>query len=315
LDTDHWRAVTVSLAYRLGEIRLFSRTFSGAADARHFTTIEPYAALPNPDAELSHSPHFVLYPTYPVTFVPDPVQSSPSWLAYTPYTFRNYYVNIRRVGSFDEYLKTFSPKSRSTLRRKLKKFAAASGGAVHWREFARPEEIDEFAALAGAVSSKSYQERLLGTGLPRTPQFVTHLASLAQSSRVLGYILFMHGRAVAYACCLRDGAIATYDYVGYDPDARTLSPGAVLQYLILQRLFERGDVATFDFTEGEGELKRLFSTDACVCAKTYFFRPSFETTALINLHYRLNGFVETVGRVVDELGLKSRLRKFIRRVA
>jgi len=312
---DRWSNVTVSLAYRLGEIRLFSRTFSGVADTRHFTAVAPYGALPDPAAELRNPPDFVFYPTYPVAFVPEPVQRPRSWLAYTPYTFRYYDVDIRRVASFDEYVKLFSPKSRSTLRRKVKKFAAANGGGVQWREFERPDELREFFALARAVSSKTYQERLLDVGLPATEEFMGQLASLAHARRVLGYILLLHGRAVAYVCCVRREAIVTYDWVGYDPDVGALSPGTVLQYLMLQRLFERRDVAIFDFTEGEGGLKRLFSTDERLCAKTYFVRPTFENTALIKLHHRLNGVVHAVGQMVDGLGVKRGLRRLIRRLA
>ena len=127
-------------------------------------------------------------------------------------------------------------------------------------------------ALAKTVSAKSYQERLLHEGLPTTPEFMAEAKARAACGGVYAYILFLRNQPVSYVFCFCTNGIATYDYVGYDPAFASLSSGTVLQYAILQSLFNGNRVEIFDFTEGEGQHKSLFKTDEQRCAKTYFFR-------------------------------------------
>ncbi len=129
------------------------------------------------------------------------------------------------------------------------------------------------------------------------------------------YILFLHSRPVSYVFCFCTNGIATYDYVGYDPAFASLSSGTVLQYLILQSLFDAKRVEIFDFTEGEGQHKSLFKTDELRCAKTYCFRRRLTVLFLIYLHFYLNKGVEYIGRLLDKAGLKARIRRLIRRAA
>jgi len=61
-------------------------------------------------------------------------------------------------GSFDQYMVAFSGKTRSGLRRKLRKFAQISGGTIDWRQYRTPQELPIFFDLARTVSAKTYQE-------------------------------------------------------------------------------------------------------------------------------------------------------------
>jgi len=174
----------------------------------------------------------------------------------------------------------------------------------------------EFFSLAREVSRKTYQERLLQKGLPRSLEFVAHAEALATHKRVLAYILLLNSRPVAYMFCFCADGIVTGDYLGYDPAYRSLSPGTVLQYLILQSLFEKHrDMRIFDFTEGEGQQKSFFGTDERLCAKSYFIRRSLNNIALVLLHYRLDRFTESAAHLLDRCGLKQPIKKFIRIVA
>ena len=311
-----WEPTTVSLRYRLGEIPLCAKRFSGFANREHFTALEPYSWFPDPCFEFERQPDFLFYPSYPVGFAPEVLASLGSWIIYTPYTFKNYYIDLKRIGGFDAYLARFSSKSRWTLHRKIKRFAEVSGGQLAWREFTRREELAEFFSLAREVSRKTYQERLLQKGLPSSVEFVAHAEALATHKRVLAYILLLNSRPVAYMFCFCADGIVTGDYLGYDPAFRSLSPGTVLQYLILQSLFEKHrDMRIFDFTEGEGQQKSFFGTDERLCAKSYFIRRSLNNIALVLLHYRLDRFTESAGHLLDKCGLKQPIKRFIRILA
>jgi CelD/BcsL family acetyltransferase involved in cellulose biosynthesis len=310
-----WQPAEISLAYRLGEIGLFSARLKGFANRTHFTRTEPYAVLPDPQAESGENADFYFYPTYPVAFEPVPIATTGDWLVYTPYDFDNYFIDLKAIGSFDAYLKQFSSKSRSTLLRKVRKFEEASGGEISWRTFNQPEQMDEFFSLALPLSDATYQSRLLDSGLPRGPGFIEQAKTLAAGGGVRAFILFLNTKPVAYVFCFSNEGIVTYDYVGYDPSASNLSPGTILQFLILRSLFADPECSIFDFTEGEGAQKQFFGTASRRCAKSYFLRRSLKNVCLVRLHHGLNKFVEGIGALLDRFEIKARVRALIRRTA
>jgi CelD/BcsL family acetyltransferase involved in cellulose biosynthesis len=314
--TPDWQPVTVSLDYRLGEIGLFEVRFKGMAYRRHFSQEKPFPHIPEPPPETSgHT--FVFYPNYPIAlnFTIEPLTRIGRWIAYTPYTFRNRYVDLKRLGSFDEYLKSFSSKSRSTLQRKVKKFMAVSEGSIRWETYRTADSMDLFFNLARTVSAKTYQERLLGRGLPGDDIFRSRAIELARAGGAYGFLLFLQERPIAYLFTFCTERIMTYDYLGYDPEAASLSPGVVLQYLVLEKLFSDRNVDIFDFTEGDGQHKATFSTDDCLCAKTYFVEPSIRNKGALHAHHALNRSVAATGRLLARLGVKSTIRKLIRKAA
>ena len=191
--------------------------------------------------------------SYPVPARLPTVAVLPGSIRYAPSQYPHHYIDLS--GTYAEYLDKFSSKSRWTLRKKLGKFAEFSGGATDWRVF-RYEEMDEFHRLASGVSGKTYQSRLLSSGLPDAEGLARELSRYSDAR---GYVLLHAGRPVAYLFCpARDGNLL-YEHVGYDPEYQRWSPGSVLQALALESLFGEGGFRTFDFTEGDGDHKRFFA--------------------------------------------------------
>jgi hypothetical protein len=173
-----------------------------------------------------------------------------------------------------------SASTRSAIKRKRRKFADADGGTLDVRRYHDADSVAVFHPLARAVSERTYQERLLGSGLPADP---APLAALAAADRWRAWLLFLSGEPVAYLACTADGETLRYDHVGHDPAANALSPGAVLQAEALAELF--GDrFRHFDFTEGEGQHKRTFASGSTACVDLLILRPTVAnrlvTTAL-----------------------------------
>jgi hypothetical protein len=71
---------------------------------------------------------------------------------------------------------------------------------------------------------------------------------------------------------LHRGGWLLYSHVGHDPAYNDLSPGAVLQVEAMRDLFAARDFARFDFTEGEGQHKRQFSTSGTACVDVLLLR-------------------------------------------
>lgn len=312
----NWKRASVSIAYRLGEVAVASWKLSALVRKDHFTELAEGTGLDSlPVESLTGETNALFVPCHPVSTPPPTIVTRGDTLIYTPKVFKNYFVDLSSLGDFQAYLAQFSSRSRSTLLRKVRKFEKENGEGVEFREFAVGDDFDEFFRLAGPISEQSYQERLLDAGLPRGPEFIAGIKARAARGDALAWLLFFRGKPVSYVLSLVDNGVATYDYVGYREDAQHLSPGTVLQYLILESLFERKRVRIFDFTEGEGEHKRFFSTGSQLCAKSYVFRRTLISGLRVRSHRSLDGLSDATVRLLDKLGLKRHIKALIRRMA
>jgi CelD/BcsL family acetyltransferase involved in cellulose biosynthesis len=208
----------------------------------------------------------------PVGALADVAAAQPGLRAFVRQRYRRWFANLDQ--SFDAYLAGFSSKSRSTLKRKVRKLAERSGGTLDLRCYRTPAAIDEFHRHARAVSALSYQERLLDYGLPDGEAAVAEMRDLAARDAMRGWILFLDGRPASYLYAPSDGATLIYAYLGYDPRFADLSPGAVLQIEAMRALMAERRFRLFDFTEGEGQHKKLFATGEVECVDLLLVRPT-----------------------------------------
>jgi len=211
---------------------------------------------------------------YLVTSLPAQLQAAVTrqgHLAAVRQRYTRYHVDL--TGGHDAWLAGLSASARATIRRKTRRLAEASGGAIDLRAYRTPAELSAFITLARAVSATTYQERLLGTGLPSDAAALAALYRLAGADRVRAWLLWIGDRPVAYLCCTAEGDTLRYDHVGHDPAYAGLSPGTVLQAEALATLFA-DRFAAFDFTEGEGQHKRLFASGGTDCVDLLLLRPT-----------------------------------------
>lgn len=231
-------------------------------------------------------------------------------LLYVRQRYPRYYASLE--GTFDGYMGLFSAKSRSTLKRKVRKFEQLSGGTLDVRAYRTPDEMETFYTLARAVSQKTYQERLLGSGLPEDEGFRAAMRASAARDEARGYLLFLNGEPVSYLYTPIQQGCVIYAYLGYDPAIAVHSPGTVLQLEAMERLFAEQRHKYFDFTEGDGQHKRLFATGCVECVDVLLLRPTVANRVLIATHRNFHTGVEALGNVAERYGVKTRLRKWLR---
>ncbi|WP_447728441.1 GNAT family N-acetyltransferase [Sphingomonas koreensis] len=224
--------------------------------------------------------------------------------------YTRYYADL--TGSYDGYLASLSSSARQGVKRKAKKVAQASSGKLDVRRFRTAAELQEFHGIARGIAVNTYQEKLMGEGLPDTPEFVATMLANAAADEVRAWLLYIGGEPAAYLYCPAAGETLIYEYVGHDPAFNELSPGAVLQMEAFHDLFAEGRFARFDFTEGEGQHKRQFSTDGVACLDLLLLRPSLANRAATTA---LGGFNRAVagGKALVEAagldGLSKKLRR------
>ncbi len=216
-------------------------------------------------------------------------------------------------GSMEAYLKKFSPKTRQNIQRAVRKFEQRQSGSDAWQLFTRPEEMAHFQREAAAISSQTYQHRLLNAGFSADEAFGARLRQLAEEHRAMGYLLLDAGRPIAFAWCTRQGDQVTYEAVGYLPDQGHHSPGTVLLYHIIEDLFSREGIRFLDFGVGEAQYKALFSTDKDEYITLYVFTPTWRNKLLIRGHWFMDSLNAWIGKRLDQMGLKTRIKRLMRR--
>ena len=227
------------------------------------------------------------------------LQRSEPTIQYVLARYTHYRTDL--TGSFEDFLKTKASKTRSTLRRKVRKFAeAGKDGELDWREYHGPKDLETFFKLALPLAQTTYQARLFEGALPDTPEFREESRQLASSGQLRCYLLFLNGAPVAYLYSPIENRTAIYAYLGYDESVSVLSPGTVLQYLVHERLFSDPDVDWFDFTEGDGAHKALFANDLSPSINLLCLRDTLRNRALTQLHSHWGRSLERVKRFLEK---------------
>jgi len=306
-ETFAFRGVkNVPLNFQLGEWRLLSIAHRLAVYECTNRAAPPLATLPS----LGEADGYLL------TSLPAPIDlphGGGSWIKRVLRHYPRHFVDL--TTGYDAYLEKFSGKTRSTLKRKLRKFQELSGGAIDWKEYRTPDELRIFMPLARTLSAKTYQERLLRAGLPDSARFADETMARAARDEVRAYILFLDAKPVSYLFLPIDDTRVIYAHLGYDPAVSEHSPGTVLQLLALERLFAERRFSVFDFTEGGGGHKELFATHTEQCVDMLILKRTLSTLTLSSVHATFVRTEAALAKLVETLGLKKRLKQLLRRAA
>lgn len=232
------------------------------------------------------------------------------FVVYVPYIFERYFLNLKQ--SFGDYQTKFSSKTRSTLNRKVKRFASFCGGTLDFRIFRSVSEAHEFYRYAREVSHKSYQERLLHVGLPDSAEFGEQLKELAVADAFRGYLLFHNAKPVSYLYLSAQGDTLDYQHLGFDPSYADWSVGTILHWKAVESLCAEQKFSVLDFDEGGGLHKQTFGTHSYRCGNIFFLRNNVVNIGFVFTHILAERTARLGMRMLDQLGLRSKLRRFIR---
>ncbi|MEH3041395.1 MAG: GNAT family N-acetyltransferase [Sphingomonas paucimobilis] len=230
-----------------------------------------------------------------VTSLPEPLlgrMQQDSGITFVRQRYTRYHTDLT-IG-FDTWFAGLSGNARSGLKRKAKKLAEANEGTLDVRTYRTPQELAEFHGLARRVAERTYQEKLLGAGLPQDIAFRAAMQGKGARGEAFGWLLFVGDSPIAYLYCPMTGGDVRYDYVGHDPAWSEWSPGSVLHMEAFRTLFADSAAERFDFTEGEGQHKRQFATGGTACADLLLLRGSLGNRATVRA---LRAFDRGVERV------------------
>ncbi|MCB1152094.1 MAG: GNAT family N-acetyltransferase [Deltaproteobacteria bacterium] len=210
----------------------------------------------------------------------------------------------------DQYDQRFSSKSRNTLKRKTKKFAATHG-SMEVREFRRADEVEQFLNDAYEVTIRSWQGKAFGPRVRK--EQLAFFQALADAGIFLSYILYGGDKPIAFILGTRRGSTFYYDDVGFDQDHADESPGSVLLFDVLTRLYttEYG-IKKIDFEFGEAPYKAQFATNEYEEVDYFLYRRTLKMRLLLLTLAVYRKVVDGIVFVLEKTNLKARVKKLIR---
>jgi hypothetical protein len=219
---------------------------------------------------------------------------------------------IRINGSFDDYLKKFSSKTRSTQFRKLRKLR--EHGEVEVIRITEAHEAEAFVDAAAEISQRTYQYRLLGGGVRDRQVWKRLLTFAANHGWLRSYLLKCDGIPCSFLVAYQYGETFYHSSLGYDPAWSNLSVGTVLQMLILEDVFSQNRPALYDYGT-YGGYKMFFSNDNYLESDFYLFpRRAYPLLAQVS-HCTFSTISRRAGAVLNRLSLKEGIKRLVRRSA
>ena len=305
-----WVEATTELRFLFAGILICCADFQALLLDAPFTHVQDDpAALPPPPAEFPRGIEAARISACPIGKTHRAVTLLPRAIRYVSGQSRHFYIDLE--GSFAGYLQRFRSKSRSTLKRKVRRYCEAAGATQPLRKFSRPDEMKDFHRLAMAVATRTYQHRLLDAGLPASIEYQRSLADRAAQGRTCGFILTHGETPAAYCVCHVIGGTFTLGKMGFDPAYSSANPGTVMLYLTIEHLFAEGKFRLFDLGCGDFAYKEFLATGHTWCGDVLFMKRSLRNGTVVLAHRTLNLVTDGMKKLLDVLGLKARVKKLI----
>lgn len=309
IDILQWNAADMIYRCQFGEVSLFKLKLSGLKSAPNIFEVDAQIPAPAPSQEKVVSHAYSL--PCDETLQPG-VSLENGYIHHVFSVYKHYFVDTSL--SFEEYMTRFKGKTLNNLKRKIKKVEKSNSDQVTFQTFSKLDDVGEFLTIAKSISAQSYQEKLLGRELPTTPEFKEKLVEMAKSEKFRGYILYAEDTPIAYNLCpIYGNGIMLYDFTGYDPRYSRYSAGTVLQYNIIKQCFEDPAINTYDLCSGEGQHKAFFATGYKTCCDVFYFPKTPFYLLTVYLKYFIEKLSRKIINTLDKIGIKSQIKKFIRR--
>ena len=199
---------------------------------------------------------------------------------------------ITLAGSFDQYLKGMSSKSRKNLRRIAEGLGSDSAENPRIRRIDTETQVDEFLDRALIVSRNSWQHRILGPRIRKDPEEVHRMRHLARLGILRSYLLESGDQPCAFIVGYQFRGIFHYAEIGFDQAFARLSPGSILLYQAIKDLHDVNPPKIVNFGMGDATYKSRFGNTSCEDATMLVLRRTPRLRLAIAAHA---GFRSAVG--------------------
>jgi len=226
-------------------------------------------------------------------------------------TFRHAGVQPRRriqlADTPDKYWSKFSGKTRSTFRRKLKKF-----GQTRLERITEIDQVSGFLAAAHAISQQTWQTRQFGLRVRNDDCELEQLTTLARLGLLRCYLWHVNDEPVAFTIGNQDHGCFHYEEVGYVTAHARNSPGQMMLLQMIDDLILHERPEWFDFGGGDADYKQLFATHDSQSGTVWLFPPTASNHFTVPYLRGCHAVRNLARKWIGDAGLTSRFRQLVR---
>jgi hypothetical protein len=307
-----WDRRRLAIHVQIGEVRLWSYVCDGAyAEPPVLATppLDDLGSLSGVLADLGVDVARCF--SCPVGYAPKTVSLRPDCILYVSARHRRLYAETDQT--FDAYLGKFKKKAVSELMRQERRVAETNALRPPVQVFTAPDDMAGFHQTASAIARRSFQWRMLGTGLPADARSLEKMIETARKGRAYGFLLHIDDSPAAFHYFQRvEDGVLLFSATGYDQRHARYSPGTVLMLQVLRRATADPDIRLIDFDTGEFGYKAFFATRSVACADAYFFRKTPRNIGLLALKQGLSSTTRAGSFLLKKLQLHAAVKKLIR---
>jgi hypothetical protein len=217
-------------------------------------------------------------------------------------------------GTIEEVFLRMSGDRRSQYRRKIKKVKTYAGGPPTVINYRDTTELDRLFVDAEQIAKTTYQ-RGLGAGFSDTLDVRKRLDLAARKGWLYATVLYFGQRPVAFWIGMIYADTFVSEYLGFDPEFRSLSPGVYLLMNVFEGFCNHANgisVKTVDFGLGHAEYKQALCTASWVEAPVLVFGPSLKGLILKLLSLTARTLDGAARRILRSTQFLPRLKRFWR---
>jgi CelD/BcsL family acetyltransferase involved in cellulose biosynthesis len=172
---------------------------------------------------------------------------------------------IEMPSSFEEYLATFSKKTRHNFRTQVNRLRKLGNGRLDLVRIEHEEQVKEFLDTASSINLRSTTYRKTGWAIPNSPEECNKYIQLCQAGVLRSYLLRCGSEVCAFARGFQYGDTFQYQRTGFDDRFSKYSPGAVMLYLFLEDLFGHRPPKRVNFSVSADYWYKKFFGNKFVC--------------------------------------------------
>lgn len=208
--------------------------------------------------------------------------------------------------SWDEFCRLRSPESIKKIERRERALSRETGHPTRLLEIRQMTDAEPYARQIVALMNTTWQARHLGHTVN-----LDGMREVAAHGWLRSYLLMSGDQATAFVLGYQGMGGYIYEQVGYDQRFARHSPGTILLYRLIRRLYEADTPRWVDFGEGDAEYKQALANDVIRIQSVMAVRRRLHLRLRLALTAGSGRVIRTLKLLLEKTGIK---RKLVRRL-
>lgn len=214
--------------------------------------------------------------------------------------------------TYDLWINSLRGKTRGKIRRKLRSLHKKFPEQVKFVTITKPDQVVNFLNNLDELYPKTWQAKTFGVHSRNTLQETEYYKYLTEKNWLRSYLLSIDNKPVAFLIGFQYAGTFHHSECGYDPEFSSAGVGSVLNYLMLENLYDTNKPSELDFGFGENEYKRIIGNFECDAFSTCLTVPGM-WRRIIQLQRIISLAEEKLRSMIIHLKLDKAVRKILKR--